>query len=88
LQKLLTTIAVFVLSPRLIFSQLNSKDVIIYNRLFAGSRNFLLGILGAALPSFYQVKFGYRIAPKDVISIEAFIRKYDKPLHIFWNFFQ
>jgi len=88
LQKLLTTIAVFVLNASFLFSQLNSKDAINYNRFFAGSRNFLLGILGAALPSFYQVKFGYRIASKDEISIAAFIRKYDKPSYIVWYSFQ
>jgi len=65
-----------------------AKTQILFAVFFAGSRNFLLGILGAALPSFYQVKFRYRIAPEDVISIEAFIRKYDQPLYIHWCFFQ
>ncbi len=52
---------------------------------FAGSSVFMLGNLLPNPPSFYQLNIGYRITPKDVISIEAITWKYGAPLGIHYG---
>jgi hypothetical protein len=56
-----------------------------YRRYFIGSSLFMLGNLvpdDANPPGFAQLSFGYRITPKDVISVEARTWKYAWPLGI------
>lgn len=63
-------------------AQQNKKPGAPYYRFYIGSSAFVLGNLGADPPSFYQLNFGYRLTPKDVISLEAITWKYDAPLGI------
>ena len=63
------------------FGQLSSNDPL-YHRCFIGTSAFVLGNLAPDPPSFYQLNFGYRITPKDVLSIEAITWRYDAPLGI------
>lgn len=54
----------------------------ISKRHFIGSSMFVLGNLFPNPPSFYQLNFGYRITPKDVLILEAITWKYSAPLGI------
>ena len=54
-----------------------------YGKVFVGSSLFLLGNLASTnSPDFVQLNLGYRITPKDVMSIEATTWKYAWPLGI------
>ncbi|CAN5884725.1 hypothetical protein BH24BAC1_BH24BAC1_34010 [soil metagenome] len=56
-----------------------------YKKFFIGSTLFMLGNLipdDPNPPDFAQLNFGYRITPKDVISVEAKTWKYALPLGI------
>lgn len=56
-----------------------------YKKFFIGSSLFILANLNtnqANPPDFFQLNFGYRITPKDVVSIEAKTWKYAWPLGI------
>jgi len=61
------------------------KQECIEKRYFIGSSIFMLGNFipdDPNPPDFVQLNFGYRITPKDVISIEAKTWKYAWPLGI------
>ena len=53
-----------------------------YRRYYVGSSAFVLANLAPNPPSFYQLNLGYRITPKDVVSLEAITWKYNAPLGI------
>jgi hypothetical protein len=53
-----------------------------YRRHFIGSSLFVLANFLPDPPSFYQLNYGYRVTPKDVISVEAITWTYDAPLGI------
>ena len=54
----------------------------VYRRFYVGSSAFMLWNFAVDPPSFYQLNFGYRITPRDVISIEAITWRYSAPLGI------
>jgi hypothetical protein len=59
-----------------------------YKRCFIGSTLFLLGNFATTnSPNFFQLNFGYRITPKDVITLEPKTWKYAWPngIHPFLN---
>ena len=47
---------------------------------FIGSSFFILANLAKDSPNYYQLNYGYRITPKDVISIEAITWEYKGPI--------
>lgn len=49
---------------------------------FIGSTAFILANLGDDSPNYYQLNYGYRISPKNVVSIEAITWEYKAPLGI------
>ena len=56
-----------------------------YRRFFVGSSLFMLANLNASdpnRPDFFQLNLGYRITPKNVVSLEAKTWKYGWPLGI------
>jgi hypothetical protein len=53
-----------------------------YRRHFIGSSLFMLANLFPNSASFYKLNYGYRITPKNVISVEAITWKYQAPLGI------
>lgn len=64
------------------FAQKKEQDTT-YKRFFVGSTLFMLGNFDTRNPpAFVQINFGYRITPKDVISIELKTWKYAWPLGI------
>ncbi len=82
---LLKTILIFMigfLSLGTLFAQPPSKDASPSSKCFVGSSAFVLGNLAPDPPSFYQLNIGYRITPKDVISLEAITWTYKAPLGI------
>ena len=57
-----------------------------FRRFFVGSSFMMLGNLSPTdKPDFVQINFGYRITPKDVVSIEAITWKYAWSLGIPWG---
>ena len=56
-----------------------------YRRFFVGSSLFMLANLNTNAPNrpdFFQLNFGYRITPKNVVSLEVKTWKYGWPLGI------
>jgi hypothetical protein len=53
-----------------------------FRRHFIGSSLFVLANFLPDPPSFYQLNYGYRLTPEDVISIEAITWTYHAPLGI------
>ena len=51
-----------------------------YKKHFIGSDVFMLANLAPDSPNYYRLNYGYRITPKDVISIEAITWKYNGPV--------
>jgi len=49
-------------------------------KYFIGSTGFILANLAPDPPNYYQLNLGYRITPKDVISIEAITWEYKGPI--------
>jgi len=47
---------------------------------FIGSTAFMLANLAPDSPNYYQLNYGYRLTPKDVISVEAITWEYTGPL--------
>lgn len=71
---LLVTAFTFIFSS--VYGQNVAKDSI-YKKYFIGSTFFMLGNLSSKnKPDFVQLNFGYRITPKDVVSVEAKTWKY------------
>lgn len=53
-----------------------------YRRHFIGSSMFMVFNFLPNPPDFYQLNYGYRLTPKDVVSIEAITWTYKAPLGI------
>jgi hypothetical protein len=64
-----------------VFGQTAQQDST-YKRHFIGSSLFMLANFSQNPPDFYQLNFGYRLTPKDVVSIEAITWTYKAPLGI------
>jgi hypothetical protein len=82
LQKTILIFMIGFLSLGTLFAQPAPKDACPSYRCFVGSTAFVLGNLAPDPPSFYQLNIGYRITPKDVISLEAITWTYKAPLGI------
>jgi hypothetical protein len=80
--KFISTLLVLALAWTHVHSQ-TSPDDPNYRKYFVGSTFFVLGNLSPGnRPDFAQLNFGYRITPRDVISVEAKTWKYAWPLGI------
>lgn len=67
----------------LIFTRLDAqlrKDDTLEYRQFVGSTMFMLFNFAEDPPQYYQLNYGYRITPKDVVSLEAITWTYKGPL--------
>jgi hypothetical protein len=82
LQKAILFITIGFLSAGTLLAQQQPEDSSAFYRCFVGSTAFMLGNLASDPPSLYQLNIGYRITPKDVISLEAITWKYHAPLGI------
>ncbi len=82
LQKKSLVFMIGFLSLGTLFAQPAPQDASPSYRCFVGSSALVLGNLAADPPSFYQLNIGYRITPKDVISLEAITWTYKAPLGI------
>lgn len=82
--RLLFSLMALVLTFPQAYSQTQVQDST-YKKFFIGSSLFMLGNFipkDPNPPDFVQLNFGYRITPKDVVSIEAKTWKYAWPLGI------
>lgn len=80
--KIISTLLLLALACANANSQTSANDPN-YRKFYVGSSLFLLGnLLPKNKPDFVQLNFGYRITPKDVVSIEAITWKYAWPLGI------
>jgi hypothetical protein len=86
MKKLLLLLPVIlILSTHLLSAQKRKKSEAPYHKFFVGSTAFMLLNLNTKdnnPPAFYQVNLGYRITPKDVVSIEAKTWTYRWPIGI------
>ncbi len=82
--KSLKNLAVFLFSLVSVsnVSAQTTKQNSTYRRHLIGSSVFVLSNLLPDPPSSYQLNYGYRLTPKDVISIEAITWTYHAPLGI------
>ncbi|HUX53989.1 MAG TPA: hypothetical protein VMV56_06225 [Williamwhitmania sp.] len=81
-RKIVLCYCVIVMTAVSVFGQQAQQDST-FKRFFVGSTFFMLGNLDKRnSPDFVQLNLGYRITPKDVISIEAKTWKYAWPLGI------
>ena len=79
---------IYLVIAMLVFGTVSAQDETVNRKkedvkqwdCFVGSSLFMLGNLASDPPHFYQLNIGYRITPKDVISIEAITWTYDGPL--------
>ena len=79
------TSLIIVMCMSLAFSQ-QTKPGSTYKKFYVGSTFTMLGnFVPGPAPKFVQLNFGYRITPKDVISIEAKTWNYHWPLGIPWG---
>jgi len=68
-----------------VLGQATNRDTT-FRKFFVGSSFMMLGNLSTTdKPDFVQLDFGYRITPKDVVSIEAITWKYAWSLGIPWG---
>lgn len=75
-KQIILSVSVFMLTISGVYAQKKVQDTT-YKRCFVGSTLFLLGNLDTRNPpGFVQLNLGYRITPKDVISIEVKTWKY------------
>lgn len=86
MKKILSTLVLlcFVTS---IFAQSSIEDQAVDKKYFVGSTLFLLANLvdDPEPPKYYQLNLGYRISPKDVISLELITWQYFEPLGVQWQ---
>lgn len=82
IQKTFMTIALLSLCAGTLLAQQGSNKNQPYYKCYAGSSAFMLANLGPNSNSFYQLNFGYRLTPKDVLSVEAITWRYDAPVGI------
>lgn len=83
-KKMIAGVFILIINTTLTQAQKSSQDST-FRRFFIGSTLFMLGNLtpdDPNPPDFVQLNFGYRLTPKDVISIEAKTWKYAWPLGI------
>lgn len=80
--KSIQTLSLFFLSAGILSAQHPRRKPDSSYKCFAGSSAFILGNFTSNSPSFYQLNFGYRLTPADVISLEAITWRYDAPLGI------
>jgi hypothetical protein len=73
---------IFLCVGTLLGQQDNSETNPYYKKWYVGSSAFMLGNFAPDPPSFYQLNFGYRVTPKDVISLEAITWKNSAPIGI------
>jgi hypothetical protein len=73
-------IAIVFLCAGTLFGQQNNSNP--YYKWYVGSSAFMLGNFAPDPPSFYQLNFGYRVTPKDVVSLEAITWKNNAPIGI------
>jgi len=84
-RKIVLLFVVAVIATNGVFGQPAKQDTVL-KRYFVGSSLMILGNLSTTdKPDFVQINFGYRITPKDVVSIEAITWKYAWPLGIPWG---
>ncbi|NOU47158.1 MAG: hypothetical protein HOO86_08865 [Bacteroidales bacterium] len=84
MKKITLTSLIIVMCMSLTYSQKTKQDST-YRKFYVGSSAFILLNLNTSdpnAPDFGQLNFGYRISPKDVISLEAKTWKYAWPLGI------
>jgi len=82
--KTIISLLVFALSFTMGYSQTQEQDAE-YRRFFVGSSFFMAGNFipdDPNPPDFVQLNFGYRLTPKDVMSVEVITWKYSWPLGI------
>ena len=84
IQRIFTMLLVYCLGIYPALGQ-KAKTDSTYRSFFVGSSAFMLGNFLPEPPSFYQLNVGYRITPKDVVSIEAITWRYSAPLGIPWG---
>jgi hypothetical protein len=79
-------VAVLLCAPRVAWAQTEESDPD-YRRHFVGSSLFMLANLvpQANPPFFYQLNYGYRLTPRDVVSVEGITWTYNAPLGIPWG---
>jgi hypothetical protein len=66
-----------------------AKENTTYKKYFVGSTLWMLGNLSPQnRPDFVQLNLGYRITPKDVVSLELKTWKYSWSLGIPWEYFE
>jgi hypothetical protein len=73
MKKLVSTTLLITMFAIMTFSQKNEQDST-YRKFYVGSSAFIFMNLNTNdpnAPDFAQLNFGYRITPKDVISLEA-----------------
>jgi hypothetical protein len=83
-KQIILFISVFVLAASSLFGQKTKQDST-YRKFYVGSSLFLLGNFipdDPNPPDFIQLNVGYRITPKNVVTIEAKTWKYGWPLGI------
>jgi len=75
-RKIVLLFVVAVVTAHSVFGQ-SAKQDSTFKRFFIGSSLMMLGNLSPDnTPDFYQLNLGYRITPKDAVSIEAITWKY------------
>jgi hypothetical protein len=85
MQRKIVLLLMIILMTHRVFGQATKQDTT-FRRFFVGSSFMMLGnFLTAEETDFVQLNFGYRITPKDVVSIEAITWKYAWPLGIPWG---
>lgn len=82
-KKMLVIVGVMLLGLSQILAQPYSKEEIQAKRCYVGSTIFILGNFDTVNPpDFAQLNLGYRLTPKDVVSLELKTWKYAWPLGI------
>ncbi|MDR0230498.1 MAG: hypothetical protein LBI82_00055 [Dysgonamonadaceae bacterium] len=84
-RKIVLLFVVVLITTNSVFGQSIKQDTT-FRKFFVGSTFMMLGnLLSDEQTDFFQLNFGYRITPKDVVSIEAITWKYAWPLGISWG---
>ncbi len=81
-QKTLILLCMTLLCANYVASAQTGKQDSTYKRHFIGSSLFMLANLFPNSGSFYQLNYGYRLTPKDVVSVEVKTWRYKAPLGI------
>ncbi|MCG8697663.1 MAG: hypothetical protein MI922_06375 [Bacteroidales bacterium] len=82
MKKLFLTLSITLITCCTTFSQYSRKDTT-NRKFFVGSSMFILGNFASSnKPDFGQLNFGYRVNPKNTVSLELITWKYAWPLGI------